>query len=362
MAERKHIVIDPDYAALASSISQLQIQNLQSDVLQYQSISAPYAFVLETFDPAQQTGTVEILDEQRHQILALGKKEYRLFQKRRSHSHAYLELMVVLSGSIRNLVEGEAFIYQRGQGCLMNPQIHHQEEPITQAEVLFVALRREFLAELLHALKEEKTSLRGATLTAFLQEVLEEQNVGSFHKRYLDFSPFGSIDSAVSGHSLLCVSAVEALRKKRPGCGFLARAAILGFLNDLGDASLYTLLSTASALSHQEFLAAKIDLLIRASHGGVRIRELEEQLAYNGDYLNRLYRQQKGVSISESCRQVRIQDAAYLLRHTTWSIDKIMQELGVTSRGHFFSQFQEMEDMTPKEYRKAHMDSKKGLS
>ncbi len=354
MNRQKTGIVDPELAALASSIRQLQIQNLQSNVLQQQDILSPYAIVLESFDPAQETGTVEILDEERRQVVPLGKKAYRLFRERDSHSHGYLELMVVLSGSICNRVEGEAFVYQRGQGCLMNSQILHQEEPISRCEVLFVALQQEFLSELYAAMRNEKTRLRGATLTAFLQSVQDDSGTGSVQKNYLEFSPFSSAEAGLSGHTLLTVSAVEALRMRQPGCGYLARAAVLAFLNDLGDASRYTLQRISSTLNHAEFLVSKIDLLIRAAHGSIRVSELEEQLGYNGDYLNRIYRRQKGISISASCRESRMHDAKYLLRHSRMSMEEIMQTLGITSRGYFFSQFREAEGMTPAEYRKAH--------
>ncbi len=115
-------------------------------------------------------------------------------------------------------------------------------------------------------------------------------------------------------------------------------------------------------LNHQEHLTSRIDLMIQSTHGRLRIQELEELLSYNGDYLSRLYRQQKGCSISEACRERMLRDARYLLRHSDKSVDEIMQELGVTSRGYFFAQFQKAFGMTPKEYRNLLLDDKKGLS
>lgn len=363
MNRQAEALMDPEISAILHYIPQIRIRNLEIKELQSHSIQTPFSFVLEKFDPVQQTIDIEFLSEGWRQHIALGKKEYKLFLQPGLHSHEYLELMIVLSGSVSNNVEGEIFTYQSGQGCLMNLHIRHQELPISHAEVLFITLQREFLQELLNAMNAEKTFFRGSTLSDFLHEVTGGSIDGSFQKNYIDFSPFLRFDEPGTGHSLLCVNAVEALRAKRPGCGFLARAAILGFLNDLGEASLYSLQSTSASLSHAEFLASKIDLLIRASHGSIRIRELEERLAYNGSYLTRLYRQQKGLSVSEACREVRIQDVKYLLRHSDMTVDEIMNSLGITSRSHFFSQFQQAEKMTPGEYRKkTGTGGKKGLS
>ena len=348
-------------AKLIRSVSQFQVYHFQNDALQYQNARSDYSFSIETFDPARQTIHFETISEEGRQHLDLNGKYYQLFMERTTHSHTYMEMMVVLSGSVCNHVGEEVYIYQQGQGCLMNPNIRHKEEPVsnppTPAEVLFINLRREFLQELFDEMHNERTNLKGSVVYDFLHGILEDRGNTRHQRHYLDFSPFGSVNETNTGHKLLCVDAIDALRKRKPGFTLLARAAILGFLNDLGDASLYAVQSTSSSLSHHEFLVSKIDLLIRASHGGIRIQEMESLLSYNGDYLNRLYRQQKGISISDSCKHVRIHDAKYLLKHTDMTIDEIMQSLGVTSRGSFFSQFQKAEGMTPKEYRKSLPDS-----
>ena len=90
--------------------------------------------------------------------------------------------------------------------------------------------------------------------------------------------------------------------------------------------------------------------MLHTSHGKLKKRELEEQMAYNGDYLNRVYKKQKGISISEAGREIMIKDAKQLLMKSNMSIDEIMQELGASSRGYFFSLFHEKTGLTPKEY------------
>lgn len=336
-----------------SRFKRMRFRNVNSDSFQQQDILTPYALISERFDAVRQTGSVEILDGESCQNHVLTKKEYLLLQQRPLHSHSYLEMMVVLSGAVLNHVEGESFAYRAGQGCIMNTNIRHREEPIGETELLFVGLRHDFLRELLSSMSAEKAAFKGATLTAFLQDVLDEETAGVFHKQYLDFSPSGAEELIRPAQKLLCVDAVQALRENRPGSSFLIRAAILGFLNDLGNASLYTLQSVSSAVDHKQFVISKIDLLIQASHGKIRKQELQEQLSYNGDYLNRLYKQQKGQSISDACREVMIRDTKHYLKHTSMTIDEIMQALQITSRGYFYTLFQQETGMTPHQFRTA---------
>ncbi len=305
----------------------------------------------ETFDAGTQTGYIEVLDEKDHYRHQLTKRQYQYIQQRPLHSHGYLELMIVLSGSVYNHVEGEGFTYRAGQGCLMNTNIRHREEPIETAEVMFLEMRQEFLDELRSTMEEEGSSFKGSILTGFLKEACEASSGEHFGKHYLEFSPLGDDVGVLPAQNRLCCDSVDALREHRPGSSFLIREATLGFFDSLGNPSLYTLQSVSSEADHNEFLVSKIDLMLHTSHGKLKKRELEEQMAYNGDYLNRVYKKQKGISISEAGREIMIKDAKQLLMKSNMSIDEIMQELGASSRGYFFSLFHEKTGLTPKEYR-----------
>lgn len=316
-----------------------------------QDISAPFGLIVERFDPERSGGEFLFFSEEGAEKIVLTKKQYQLMLDRPLHSHEYLELMLVLSGSIRNFVEDEFFDYSAGQGCLMNTHIHHKEVPVNQSEVLFVELRREFLTRLCDEMRREGSSFSGTILPSFLRDSLMEETAVSSSRQYLEFSPFEDDRRIVRSRELLCCTSLEAMRKKRPGYGFLIRSAILGFLNDLSDSTLYTLQSTASSVSHSDYLVSRIDLLIRSSHGRIRRKELEQHLAYNGDYLNQIYKKKKGQSIASACQDATVQDAKQLLKHSEKSIDEIMQILGVTSRGSFFELFRRQTGMTPREYR-----------
>ena len=347
---KNSILDDPEIAETVSLFSQLRVMNVDSEISQQQEIVAPYTVILERFRPQQSHSEIEILDGNTCLRYTMTQKEYQYMQQRPLHSHHYLELMIVLSGAVLNHVEEESFVYREGQGCIMNSNIRHREEPIEECEVMFVELRREFLEELLSAMGEEGSRFKGEVITSFLQDAVSEDPARSYYRQYLDFSPNGKNLKPLSVQ-FLCADAVCALRNKEPGSSYLIRAAILRFLSDLGDASQYTLQRTSSETDHKTFLASKIDLLLRASHGKIRKDEMERDLAYNGDYLNRVYRQIKGRSIADACREIKLQDACFQLRHSDRSIDEIMDLLGITGRGYFFSLFRQETGMTPKQYR-----------
>ena len=329
----------------------LKIRDINSDILQHQGIATSFALITERFDYNRKQVEFDFLDGKQRWQITLGTKESLFwFRDRSPHMHDYLEIMLVLSGSVLNEVEQESFIYTAGQGCIMNVNIHHRELPIADAELLFICIRKDLIRELIGSMKEDSSRLNDPSLFTFLLSSAGISETGAFQRQYWDFSPV-DLDAADSDAQRLLCTARTALQEKRPGCGYLVRASILNFLAALCKPSQYRLQSTSSAQEHADFLVSKLDFLITASHGRINEHELEMQLSYHRDYLNRLYRQKTGQSISKACKQAMLMEAKRLLRDTGLSIEEIMEHLQLKGRGYFFSAFRNDTGMTPREYR-----------
>ncbi len=82
--------------------------------------------------------------------------------------------------------------------------------------------------------------------------------------------------------------------------------------------------------------------------------EVAEMLAYNGDYINRVFKKQTGRSILNYCQTVCMEEAARLLSTTPLDVQTIIKQLGYENRTHFNRLFKEYFQMTPAEYRMRH--------
>ena len=337
--------------SIASQFSRQTVQQIDN-ALHQQQMSPLFNLIIESFCPDKNTGHIESLNKDGCIVHNMTPSQYQFFVDRPPHSHAYIELMIVLSGSVLNQIGGESFLYHSGQGCIMNTNIHHKEIPVGNAKVLFIELKPEEITELLMIMDMENTTLKNSEFMNFLIVSSAPDSPNNFTKQYWSFVPV--VNEAVIQQKLyvLCEEAVNSLRQNRPGKVYLLQAALLGFLQDLCDSSLFTLQTFSSTLNHKEFLASKVELLIRASRGKISKAELEEKLSYNGTYLNRLLKQYRGKNISEYAKDVMLKEAKRLLKESDLSVDEIMRELRITSRGYFFSVFQKETGMTPKEYRR----------
>ncbi len=335
--------------SLASRITQIKIRGLQSDVVQQQNIASEFILVLERFHEDLTHGEVEILDSGKTTAFELKGNKYRYLTERPLHRHNYVELMVVLSGSVRNRIGDESYICREGQGCLMNGQILHKEEPCGDATVLFVGMSRAFIRSLMTVMDSEGSALGNRDFRRFLEKTADSEE--SFTREYWDFSPLIPLENLSREVFLLGEAAFDAVRRQRPGNSSLLKAAVLHFFDRLCDPSVYTLQSVSSSLNHHAFLASRIDFLIRASNGRISKKELGEYLSYNGDYLGRIYKQERDRAITDACCDAMIAEAQRLLGDTDLSVDEIMDRLGLSGRGYFYTAFRNKTGMTPKAYR-----------
>lgn len=72
----------------------------------------------------------------------------------------------------------------------------------------------------------------------------------------------------------------------------------------------------------------------------------------NPDYLDRLFKKEFGLSVSQYIKEKKIDYAKTLLRTTNLSVSEIAQRLGYINLSHFIASFKQITNMTPVNYRK----------
>ena len=340
-----------DIQSLLDTVPEIQISSLYNDLLHHQNITSRYSIVLERFDCDAQIGTVEILSENNSLMFRLTEGQYRYFYERPLHRHDYLEVMMVISGSVRNYIEDTSFVYQAGQGCIMNTNIRHKELPLENAEVLFIGMQKDLLQEMLTTMDVEESGLKNPMLQLFLQTAAGKLDAHMDTRQYWDFSPVSETACEVDAAFALCLDTLRTWQHKQPGGSYLIRAAILRLLDTISDPDQFMLQNISYAMTRKEFLVSKVAFLAQASYGRITQDDLEKYLSYHADYLNRCFKELKGKSISDYCSEITMKKVKQLLENTQLSVDEIMEQMHITSRGHFFKKFREGTGMTPRQYR-----------
>lgn len=81
---------------------------------------------------------------------------------------------------------------------------------------------------------------------------------------------------------------------------------------------------------------------------------IASELSYNSDYLERVFRQTKGYTITRAIHRKRIKDAKTLLIQDYMNIEEIARSCGYRDAGYFRKVFKSMTGMTPHRFRHLH--------
>jgi AraC-like DNA-binding protein len=77
-------------------------------------------------------------------------------------------------------------------------------------------------------------------------------------------------------------------------------------------------------------------------------------LRINPDYLNRVFRDVHGMTVTKYLHRRRLSDAAKLLRESTDSVAEIASACGYSTAAHFRRMFERLNGLSPREYRRLH--------
>lgn len=74
-------------------------------------------------------------------------------------------------------------------------------------------------------------------------------------------------------------------------------------------------------------------------------------------YLQKLFKNQFGVTVKDYLNHYRIQKACYLILHSPMTLKMIQEQVGFSSRQHFNYTFRKITDLTPTDYKKKYLFS-----
>lgn len=238
-----------------------------------------------------------------------------------SHNHADYEIHVLLSGTVRVDVEGTVHPLQTNQIMVIAPGRYHcrlpEATPVTRLCVNFSVsdgpLRQCLCEQVPHCRILDADDLLLQTCRGIDRE-LEARR------------PYGR--TMLQG--LLMQILVSILRGLHIDCGGEARPDF----------------SARDPFTHE------IDLYFEThvKEGG-KVEELAAKLYLSPSQLNRLLRENYGMTFREKMLRARMGQAARLLRHTDWPVCRIAEEVGYTVATSFFHVFRTVYGMTPDQYR-----------
>lgn len=261
------------------------------------------------------------------------------------HTHEYLELAYVISGSFHQRILGRDIIFRQGDLCLIDKNCIHQDcFDSGDACVLFLGIANEMFERIM------SSHVAAERIVSFLQSaLLKQKNL----LQYLHFRPNQPSNDQIE----LCLqNLLQELICHDEASSYICHGLLM---------RIFRLLSTCYDFSLSRELQKEMNWLlyeeitkyIKTNFQDISLKQLTEHFHFQEDYFNRLLKSKTGTTYTEYLQNLRISEAERLLMETNLSIERISEQIGYHNKGYFYKIFTEKHKMTPAKFRKENRSS-----
>ncbi len=252
------------------------------------------------------------------------------------HTHNYIEVIYMCSGTTHHVIDGDDIFLHEGEVLLLNQKAVQEIYPAGEDDVAvnFIVLP-EFFDQSLKMMGEEKNLLRD-----FVIDCLKGENdaAGYIHFKVADILPVQN----------LIENLIWSIWHKQPNKRSINQITMgLLFLQLMNHTDR---METGSANQRQGIMISVLGYVEEHYRDG-ELSELAGLLHYDLCWLSKEIKRITGKNYTELVQEKRLNQAVYLLEHTTMSVMDIGMSVGYDNISYFHRIFQRRYGMTPRKYR-----------
>ena len=250
------------------------------------------------------------------------------------HTHDFIEIVYVLSGSATQRINGEYYDVKRGDVLFINYGSSHAFEPRESFEFYNVIFSPETVG---HAVITRENALALLSLTAF-DEMRRDADGGLISFTGEDRREVENLLSAM----------LREQEASLPSCAQVIENYRGILITKMLRKTQFSENNRAEWDSWKE-ITEYIDNNLGAE---LTLSALAKKCFYNPSYFSRAFKQKFNVSLTEYVNRRRIDRATELLRDPSLSVDEISARVGFSDRSSFYHVFSRITGGTPSDYRK----------
>lgn len=250
------------------------------------------------------------------------------------HTHDYVEVVYMCSGSTTHIVNGTEILLKQGELLFMNQSATHEVLYSNESDIAvnFIVLP-EFFNTSLSVLSDEETPLRH-----FLVDCLCGQTHGM---RLLHFqvSDVPIIQNLVENLLLILTEGYPNKRKISQMTMALLFLQLMNFTE------------TLESSDGNQRLIVRVLSYIEEHYADGSLTELADELHMDVYSLSREIKRKTNKTYTQPVQEKRLARAALLLRSTDIKIDDIAEKVGYDNTGYFHKLFKDTFKLSPRQYR-----------
>ena len=284
------------------------------------------------------TGNTNVVDASK--LLEAGKliqvRTHTRFIHFPEHTHNYVEMIYMCSGSTHHVINGEDVILKQGELLILNQNAVQEIYPAGEQDVAvnFIILP-EFFDYGLKMMEAEENQLRD-----FIVSCLRGKNesAGYLHFKVADVLPVQNLLENLIWTIVNKQSNKRSINQATMGLLFLQ---LMNYMDKL---------ETDAGSEQQKFVITVLSYVEEHYKNG-ELTELADDLHYEVCWLSREIKKRTGKTYTDLVQTKRLSQAAYLLRTTSMNVLDISMAVGYDNISYFHRIFQKKYGMTPRKYR-----------
>lgn len=252
------------------------------------------------------------------------------------HTHNYVELVYMCSGSTRHIINGSEILLQEGELLFLSQNAAQEIYPANHNDVAvnFIILP-EFFDKALAMIGAEKTLIRDFVIECLRNDT---QNINYLHFKVADILPIQNLIENLIWVLLNKQPNKHSLNQTTMGLLFLQLMNVTNTV-DIGENH------------YEEGILLQVYRYIEEHYRDGQLSYLAEELHCDLYWLSRMIKQNTGQTYTALLQEKRLRQAIYLLAHTSLSVTNISLDIGYNNFTYFYKLFKNRHGMSPQQYR-----------
>ncbi len=252
------------------------------------------------------------------------------------HTHNYIEVIYMCSGSTHHVINGEDVILKQGELLFLSQTATQEIYPagLDDIAVNFIVLP-EFFQYGLNMMEPEENQLRSFVIDCLRGE---NQRAGYLHFKVSDVLP---VQNLVENLIWTIWNRQPNKRRTNQATMGLLFLQLMNYMDKL---------ETDESSGEQKLMISVLSY-IETNYRDGELTELAESLHYDVCWLSREIKRRTGKTYTELVQAKRLSQAAYLLTATGMSVLDVALAVGYDNISYFHRIFQKKYGMTPRKYR-----------
>ncbi|WP_179032608.1 AraC family transcriptional regulator [Paenibacillus kribbensis] len=256
------------------------------------------------------------------------------------HSHDFIELNYVYTGSVQININGQKVTLCKGDLCILDTDVIHQILNTTENDILVnILMKKEYFTTNMLS----RLASNGIISQFIVNSISEAQN----YDQYIIFNTQESeqLFDAVNG-LIACY-----FDKSFYSTDVINAYMIIIFSELLKSYKKEKSMELRRANHHY---IGDVLQFIEEHYGDCSLSDVAAKFSFNTSYLSRYIKSSTGKSFVAIVQEIRLNHACALLKNTNYSIEYISQQVGYNNVTFFYQKFKETYQLTPNEFRKLH--------